>query len=461
MVRERLTQPRRRRFGEWGVLLLLALVSLVLFTPRIYGADEIKYFAPLRSFYFDGDFHYENEYAYFIERDPVAHAGLVPYRDTVTSTGYRLNDGTIGAALLWSPFYIAADVYVVVTGWFGSEVPRDGYSSPYIWAVCLGSMFWGTGGLFLTYRLCREYADTASSTAAIVGIWFATPVVFYLYITPPMGHANSLFAVSLFVFIWLHTRDERQMWEWIVLGASAGLMVLVRELNGVFLLAPFVDELFEAWDAYRVARVESALDSRGLITAWWGRFKQLFHYEGVSSAPEPEAPKPPPTLRYRLGLGVFIFGNLLAVTGMLLPAFGFANGRMVGVIAVILVAGEIISWSSIVLLGKEGFKELKTRLFSVLKRTPSGEPVSLRRHRVGGSLLALHVAAQFLALVFPIAAHFGTAADGTFPTVLGLHRPEQLNWFVGLLVASEALFFAGVYTLGADWWGRFRALFRS
>ena len=195
--------------------------------------------------------------------------------------------------------------------------------------------------------------------------------------------------------------------------------------------------------------------------AWWGRFKQLFGYAGAGSAPEPEAPKPPPTLRYRLGLGVFIFGNLLAVTGMLLPAFGLANGRMVGVIAVILAAGEIISWSSIVLLGKEGFKELKTRLFSVLKRTPSGEPVSLRRHRVGGSLLALHVAAQFLALVFPIAAHFGTTADGTFPTVLGLSRPEQLKWFVGLLVASEALFFAGVYTLGADWWGRFRALFRS
>ncbi|MBT8468981.1 MAG: hypothetical protein KJN97_09550, partial [Deltaproteobacteria bacterium] len=60
-----------------------------------------------------------------------------------------------------------------------------------------------------------------------------------------------------------------------------------------------------------------------------------------------------------------------------------------------------------------------------------------------------------------IASHFGVAADGTFPTVLGLGREEQLEWFVGLLVAAEALFFAGVYALGADWWGRFRALFKS
>ncbi len=198
-----------------------------------------------------------------------------------------------------------------------------------------------------------------------------------------------------------------------------------------------------------------------LGSAWWDRFKQLFRYTPPFSPSEPEAPKPPPTLRYRIGLAVFIFGNLVAMTGMILPAFGLASGRMVGVIAVILAAGEIISTSSIVLLGKEGFKELKTRLLAVLKRTPSGEPVSFRRHRVGVALLVLHVVAQFAALVFPIASHYSTAADGTFPTVLGLDRAEQLKWFVGLLVAAEALFFAGVYTLGADWWGRFRALFRS
>ena len=146
---------------------------------------------------------------------------------------------------------------------------------------------------------------------------------------------------------------------------------------------------------------------------------------------------------------------------MLLPAFGLASGRMVGVIAVILAAGEIISASSIFLLGKEGFTELKTKLFALLKRTPSGEPVSLRRHQVGVALLVLHVVAQFAALVFPIASHYSVATDGTFPMVLGLGRPEQLKWVVGLLATAEALFFAGVYALGADWWGRFRALFRN
>lgn len=194
--------------------------------------------------------------------------------------------------------------------------------------------------------------------------------------------------------------------------------------------------------------------------AWWDQFRRLFRYQPTAATQTPEAPKPPPTLRYRLGLGVFIVGNVLAAVGILLPAFGLAKGRMIGVIALIMGTGEVISLSSIFLLGKEGFKELKARLFAALKRTPSGEAVSHRRHGVGCTLLALHVVAQFAALVFPIASHYGVAAEGTFPTVLGLNRDEQLQWFVGLLVGSEVLFFAGVYTLGADWWGRFRALFQ-
>jgi len=204
-----------------------------------------------------------------------------------------------------------------------------------------------------------------------------------------------------------------------------------------------------------------ALAIYALGPAWWDRFKRLFRYQPAAAPPEPEAPKPPPTLRYRLGIVVFVVGNLLAVAGLLLPAVGLATGPMVGVIAVMLAAGEIISLSSIFLLGKEGFKELKSRLFAVLKRTPSGEPLSQRRHRVGASLLALHVVAQFAALIFPIASHYGVATDGTFPTVLGLPREDQLKWFVGLLAASELLFFAGVYTLGADWWERFRELFQN
>ena len=247
-----MTSHRFRWVGgwrEWRVLVLLGVLALPLFTPRIYASDEIKYFAALRSVYFDGDLHYANEYAHFIDRDPVAHAGFRPFMEHVTPTGYRLNDAPIGSALLWTPFYVVADGLVLTMRSLGSAIPRDGFSWPYVWAVCLGSLCWGVAGLFLCYRLCREYVSRTASTWAVVAVWFASPVVFYLYITPAMSHANSLFVVALFVWLWHTSRVGRTTLEWAVLGAAAALMVLVRELNWLFLILVALDELRAVWRA--------------------------------------------------------------------------------------------------------------------------------------------------------------------------------------------------------------------
>ena len=254
---------------EWGVLALVAIFALPLFTPRVYASDEIKYFAGLRSVYFDHDLHYENEYAYFVSRDPVAHAGLRPYMEQPTPTGYRLNDAPIGSAIMWAPAYVVADGLVVVARALGATVPRDGFSWPYVWAVCLASLAWGTGGLFLCYRLCRAYVGRVEATWGVLAVWFASPLVFYLYITPAMSHANSLFSVALFLWVWHVTRPDRTRLGWAVVGVSAALMVLVRELNWLVLLVLAVDEL----SSIRRAADEKVREQGGNSLAAW--FKEL------------------------------------------------------------------------------------------------------------------------------------------------------------------------------------------
>ena len=236
------------------MLVLVALLSLPLFTPRLYGADEIKYVTHLRSLWFDHDLHYANEYDYFVRRDPQAFGWLRNLRDTVTVTGRRLNDAPIGAAVLWAPFYGVADGAVLLARAFGAAVPRDGFSWPYVWAVCLGSLFWGVAGLALVYRLCRLWYAPWPSRWATLSVWFATPVVFYLYITPPMAHADSLFAVALFLWLWARSRPERSFGGWLALGAAAGLMVLVRELNWLMLTPLLLDEACVVWRHGRQGR---------------------------------------------------------------------------------------------------------------------------------------------------------------------------------------------------------------
>lgn len=228
---------------EWLPLLLLWLLLLPLFTPRLYASDEAKYFVHLRSLWFDGDVDYYNEYDDLMRRDPAAFGWLSELRDPPSPTGRRLNDAPIGSAVLWAPFYIAADAGVVVARALGAEVERDGYGRPYVWAVCLASLFWGSLGLLLLYRSARLFCSASASRWALIGLWLGGPLVFYLYITPPMAHANSMFAVSLFVWLWLRGRGrERTMGQWAALGAAGGLMVLVRELNWLMLLPLGVDE---------------------------------------------------------------------------------------------------------------------------------------------------------------------------------------------------------------------------
>jgi hypothetical protein len=75
--------------------------------------------------------------------------------------------------------------------------------------------------------------------AAIV--WFGTPLLFYMYIAPPMSHACSAFAVALFVALWLRVRSTWTPGEIAALGAAAALMAMVREQDVFFAVVPALD----------------------------------------------------------------------------------------------------------------------------------------------------------------------------------------------------------------------------
>ena len=114
-------------------------------TPRIYSSDEIQYFAYLRSLWFDHDLSFENEYQYFYDRGIAQSDGFhETFLERTTETGRRINFGTIGCAILWSPFYLAGDVAARATG-----APVDGFSKPYVAAVAYGSAVYGFLALVL------------------------------------------------------------------------------------------------------------------------------------------------------------------------------------------------------------------------------------------------------------------------------------------------------------------------
>jgi hypothetical protein len=228
---------------QWLVLVCLFVLSLPAVTPRIYSSDEIQYFAYLRSIWFDHDLSFENEYQYFYDRGISKSDGFhETFLERSTETGRRINFGTIGCAILWSPFYLIGDVAARVSG-----APLDGFAKPYVAAVAYGSATYG----FLAIALAVLCAGRLGLNAfgAALAVWLGTPLLFYMYVAPPFSHACSAFGVALFTFTWLRVRDDCSTRGLVALGAAGALMAMIREQDAFCVAGPAVDFVWSAVSA--------------------------------------------------------------------------------------------------------------------------------------------------------------------------------------------------------------------
>ena len=271
-----LTLSRR----ELLVLVSAFVLSLPAVTPRIYASDEIQYFSYLRSVWFDHDVSFENEYRYFFDRNIGRGEGFhATFLEQFTEAGRRPSFATIGSAILWSPFYAAADLLTRVGG-----RPADGFSLAYVTAVAYGSAFYGFVAILLSIAAARRVSGPGLLAGIVV--WLGTPLLFYMYVSPPYSHACSAFAVALFVTIWLKVRDRWTVGGAIALGLSGGLMAMVREQDAFLALGPAVDFVWriagraemssaEAWSPIGSACGPSAARSRGARASGGGAPRAL------------------------------------------------------------------------------------------------------------------------------------------------------------------------------------------
>jgi hypothetical protein len=243
-------------------LVLLFLLSLPAVTTRIYASDEIQYFSFLRSLWFDHDLSFDNEYRYF-EDHYFADRGVPPpvgfastFLEETTATGYRRTFATVGCAILWAPFYAAGDAVARTLHAMGRPVAVDGYSHPYIAAVCYGSACYGFAALLLSAAIVRR--SLGSSLAATAAVWVGTPLFFYMYLAPVFAHACEAFAVALLLWSWLRARERWTPGRAALVGAAGALAAMVREQELILVVAPALDFL---WTAIRTVRARRPSES--------------------------------------------------------------------------------------------------------------------------------------------------------------------------------------------------------
>jgi hypothetical protein len=274
-----------------GVLFIFTLAGSF---PRVYATDEVQYYAWVRSLWFDHDVDFANEYRFFAEKNPnagIATSLLLPNRIRPL-TGLYGNIAPVGSALLWAPWFISTDVALRAAHAVGlaTNIPADGYSWPYQRAICYASAVYAFIGLLVTRRVARRWASDWSATVATIGMWLATPLVFYMTVQMPFAHANGFFMTSLFVAAWAWHRDDiAAPRPWLAMGAALGGMFLVREQLILFGVLPAVSLLLllrqqsHTWDWRTLPR--------GILLAAIGCLviasTQFAAYQAVNGVPKP------------------------------------------------------------------------------------------------------------------------------------------------------------------------------
>ncbi|MGE5358208.1 MAG: hypothetical protein ACM3NQ_04265 [Bacteroidales bacterium] len=406
------------------LLVLLFVVSLPAVTPRIYAADEVEYFAFLRSLWFDRDLAFGNEYQHFYESGttrPALFFDTFLGPASLTQTGRHVTFATIGPAILWAPFYAVADAGVRVARLAGSDTRADGYSRPYVAAVAYGSAVYGFLALLLGLHACRLIVPGCGrdSIAATLAVWLGTPLLFYMYVAPPFSHATSAFAVAAFVTAWLHVRRRWSPGGTAALGALAALMAMVREQDVLIAAGAAADFALTAaarmrqreWREARALATSAGVGAVAAIVAYLPQaaaYMALNGHLGPSNLVTRKLTWTAPHAWQVLGSPEhgFLFWTplaILAIAGLVLLAFGRddlsaptdGNGDRRRVVACLLlmvalqvyVAGSIESWTVAGAFGQRRFVGLSVMLVVGVGGLLAAARAPMMRRAVVGAIL--------------------------------------------------------------------------
>jgi hypothetical protein len=197
------------------------------------GGDGVMNYIYVRSLVIDGDFNLTNEFEEFV---PNKFQYIAEEARQLGKPPDPSNEP--GPAFFWAPAFIVTHGLVKALNWLGADIPADGYSYPYINAVCLSGFLWGFVAVVIAYRVCRNYFEPRLAAVAVSALWLSSTFYWYTVVEPSMPHATAAAAVSFFLYLWLKVRESPSTWRWIGLALAGGLILSMQRYNVFFFLAP-------------------------------------------------------------------------------------------------------------------------------------------------------------------------------------------------------------------------------
>ncbi len=215
-----------------GPRLILAVVVLYCL-PQVYGrvgGDGVQYYLLLRSPLLDADFNFANDYA---------GMGIPPF---LSREGIPTNRYPIGVPLFWLPTVALTHLVLSSSAFIGHPLATpDGFSPPYQAAATTTTFVLSVAALALLEAEIRRRHGRSAALLAVLAIWLATPLDFYLTANPSMSHGASMVGATLLVLSWLRARSMDSLGAWSWVGLFGALTCLVRAQDALLMILPLGD----------------------------------------------------------------------------------------------------------------------------------------------------------------------------------------------------------------------------
>jgi hypothetical protein len=209
-----------------GLIILLAVVygqfsQQQWHNKSVIMADAYGYYAYLPALFIHDDLGLEH---------PEEFASEVWF--TEEEDGTRYIKFTCGMAIAYSPFFFIAHTFAEPLG-----APADGYSYPYHFALAMGAIVYLIIALIFLSKFLLLYFKDSVVAITILLLFAATNAFQYYTVNMTLSHGYSLALISVFLYCAARWLSEPKFKWAIWIGLSAGLFVLIRPIDVLFLFA--------------------------------------------------------------------------------------------------------------------------------------------------------------------------------------------------------------------------------
>ena len=228
----------RLRLGL-GIFLLLSLIYFGRTEVNIlYGGDTQGYYLYLPATFIYGDLH-DVDTSYLARFDYIQDQPSYPAPGGVLTeapNGHRTIKYTSGVALLQLPFFWVGHALATVL----PGVAADGYSWPYRWLINLSVIFYFLLAIGWLWHALREHYRPLVVGSVILLLAVGSNLYNFLVFRGPMSHAYLFALYAALIWATIRFYREPSNRSALTIGLTAGLITLIRPVEGICLLIPFL-----------------------------------------------------------------------------------------------------------------------------------------------------------------------------------------------------------------------------